>query len=142
MKEGRLAVFHHPQSPQKQVGSTLFSGSRKRLQGVWRIGIVRIQKGDVVALRRRKAVVARGGDAGVFLAKATHARIFFHVGVQGLLRVVGGTVVDDHNLKITHRLRKQAVKRLWQKRRTVIGRNDYGKAQGEQPPFVAVHRKR
>src|SRR6185503_452712 len=85
--------------------------------------VIRIEKCDVLASRICDAEVARGGDTGSIAAKIANART--KRVCDGLLAAVVA-VVDDEDLEVLKRLRKNTLDRAQNLRAAIECRNDDG----------------
>ena len=94
--------------------------------------IVRIEKGNPVALRERDATVACCGDACVVLAHEAQARIAD--GFDNLRSAVGGTIVDNDHFQGRQLLRERRADGAFDERCLVVEGDDYRDAQAP-PPF-------
>ena len=100
-------------------------------------GIVRIAEGDLLAFGQRKALVAGGGNPGVFLVHRRKAGVFLLPGIADGAAFVGGTIVNEQAFPIPEGLPGNARQAAVQPGGSVVHRHD--DAQGQGGSLYACH---
>jgi hypothetical protein len=117
-------MYEVPDGRRRHARPVAFEQAHARLKKTWKPLVVRVEEGDKFTLRLREPTVARRARPRVLLRDETHTRVF--VCAHDFSAAVCRAVVNDYDLEVSERLRRDGAERAPDVRRFVVERDDDG----------------